>query len=195
MLNRHSLASHLQLYFIKIKLCGKLKVNQLIYIYFNCMFVLFRTGLCQDDVQLVYNYLTTKLFPASLSLNPEGRSVKIEKILTKLNWLQKIFLKIFDRAYRCSWPCVGHAHPPRLFESQSSHSRWMSTDCLSSYGGDNMPVHIGLNRTRSGIFCITGCYTGTENSRALGGCSRTSAFAENAVLSEHGNRFHSISVF
>ena len=102
MLNRHSLASHLQLYFIKIKLCGKLKVNQLIYIYFNCMFVLFRTGLCQDDVQLVYNYLTTKLFPASLSLNPEGRSVKIEKILTKLNWLQKIFLKIFDRAYRCS---------------------------------------------------------------------------------------------
>ena len=66
------------------------------------MFVLFRTGLCQDDVQLVYNYLTTKLFPASLSLNPEGRSVKIEKILTKLNWLQKFFLKIFDRAYRCS---------------------------------------------------------------------------------------------
>lgn len=31
------------------------------------------TGLCQDDIQLIYNYLTTKLFPASLSLNTETR--------------------------------------------------------------------------------------------------------------------------
>nr|CAG4651078.1 EOG090X084E [Simocephalus serrulatus] len=31
------------------------------------------TGLCQDDVQLIYNYLTTKLFPASTSLSSETR--------------------------------------------------------------------------------------------------------------------------
>nr|CAG4649434.1 EOG090X084E [Scapholeberis mucronata] len=31
------------------------------------------TGLCQGDVQLVYNYLTTKLFPASTNANSENR--------------------------------------------------------------------------------------------------------------------------
>jgi len=76
--------SYLGIQFLPLDKLSFLKVQSLVnhieqkFLCVNSTTVLYQdqviwTGLCQDDVRLLYNYLTTALFPASINLSPETR--------------------------------------------------------------------------------------------------------------------------